>query len=1535
MRKSFKKLFILILSIITIASFTLGLGLTTVADTTDVNLAFSNTADFTTGTTTIENEEVSTFGCNGWGGMVKVLAFDKPYDVSAIAANKNGAFSFDLYIGDQTTLENLQGASHWNIDICSDAEYNDTNKYSFNLMSGSDVFGNCKIGWNRVVLFLSSANEKNSINWATVQTMRFNTNTPAGNVLQFANFKFTVTSVQEPDRFVLKVGENTLETVSLAANAKAKFGDVNCTYTDFISGTDWSGQQKQFDYYNGTAVEKKNCFFFKQIGSYHALISYNTPVDASAYATGATLNNPNAALSFFIFFKTEECLKTYQNEITNLNIDISSGADKGDGTYAFSDANKWSINVASALENCRVGWNKVIVPLNLAGEKYVGMDWSNIRFIRYSMLGLTGTADVRAGMGGDFALCTSEYTQITVLDEEQKLFPYLDKSKTSVVQFNNVDLVRDGEVIQTYIKPNKGGWVTILDYSDAPIDLSHFTAENKQFAQDVKQVLDTDMKDEYAAVSLYLYFSDKYNLEAYQACSGFNIDVSSGADNGDGTYSYSDNYKYSFNFAKLFEKCSVGWNRLILPLTTHDVEAANAAMDWSNVRFIRFNGSQFPGGEHPVTGKGYRLGISDIGMCFSSSTEMMVEGWVPSDEEEVIKNEKVYCDGGTGLHILGFDTTMGDGQVINTAGYYKEGKGALRFNGQGTAGTAKKFDKPFDLSMYDKLSFWLYTDNAANFLSMGDGQIELTSAGAKDDNNEYSWSLKELNLKDGWNWVVLDIASAKKGEPDITKIDYFNIYFVSVPAIGETIIDDLHAHTSQGVVLESFDNGFLGQVQTVDGKVDKATNMSGEGWVARKKFTNVSFNIADSDTLALWVYCENADTASTIAGTEIEISSSGSADNQELAFYLPSNLKTGWNYVTWKLSDGVKSGEIDLTAVDFIGIVKVGIPAVTCYFDDLRAYDSRFTNVEIIEPIEKEVIINADKPVSGVFESMSIDDVEYKEGFASLSINTNEGTTTLSANLAPIVSGLSLNGENELGYAFWLYVEDLSKLTSLSVELGSYANQAFELEWAIDLTELENGWNWITLKASDAERPNGVIDLNNIIRTGLVIEGGATTIKLDCFVIVDSTKDGAFTPIEDKVELNPIDSVVISDCDTKWAYIDHYTEIDGVNKQQGYSSVKIPTDGLMATQNVNGEKTDLLYNPYKSNNQLGIAYWIYIEDASIITWTKIILMNEIAGTNTASWTVSSGFTNGWNYVVLGCDAAEFTGVFNPDAITHVQFGASATTLTNVLIDRVSVINYAKEENRTAPEYSGITREPVEDKVIIDCNYTGGTLFSGNSVNKDDFRYGSGCVETSGYGYQLAATEVSIGKTDLTKDTFVLGLWIWIEDITLYTGSDSIETQIEIGSSSQDIYELNWADWWKDLENGWNWVVLYGKDATVSGAEPDYDNLSRFRIYVNRIEISTLRIDRITLSHIGDEDFATAPNWEEEVTDQDATFVGSNNAMAENSTFIEVDFDGLKENFVVLEQQAGCGSNIAVQSPVWLLFAVAVLVFFKKKSKIKE
>lgn len=1518
MKKSFKKLLILALSVMMLASLTLGIGITAMAATpADVEMTFSDTADFTKSTQMIENKTVDTFGCVGWGGMVKVLTLTQNYDAQAIFDSGEGALSFDLYIGDETTLKNQQEASYWNLDVCSDLSYNDTNKYSFNLVSGVNVFAQCKIGWNRIVLPLSTANEKNSINWATVRTMRINMSTGIGNVLTFANFKFTTTGVG--DKHALKVGVNELAPVSLTAS---KFTDA--------AGNVYAPKKfvKSFPYFNGTAVEQKSCYFMKDMGGYVGILHMDPVADASAYAESNTLKNESAAISFYMFFKTENCLAEYKN-IPHFNIDICSGAPNGDGTYSYSDSYKWSVSAMKAIEQCRVGWNKVIIPLSTAPEKHGAMDWANIRFIRLNVGGAVAT---RVGTG-DFQICTTEYTDVTVLDEERNIFPTLAKKQMSGTDtFNLVDFARDGEVVTTYIKPHTSPWWTLLSYK-TPIDLSHYTAEEKAFDKDIASLNTPAPIEEYAALELSVYFPDEENLNHYKSCSGINIDLSSGADNGDGTYSYSDNHKYSFNFAKLFEKCSVGWNRLIIPFSTHDVEAGNANMDWANLRFVRINAHGDPGGKHPVTGKGFRIGFADIGVCFSTLTEMTVEGWVePEEEEEIIKNEKVYCDGTeTGFHVLGFDTAFGDGRVVSDACYFKEGEGALRFVGQGTGSSGTKLAKPVNLSMYDKLTMWLYVDNAANFLAMADGQIELTSSGTRNDGAEYSWALKSLNLKDGWNFIELDLASAKAGEPDITKIDYFNIYFVGVPAVGTVILDDLHAHVSEGVVLESFDNGFLGQVQTIEGKVGNATNMSGQGWVARKKYAT-PVNIADCDTLALWVRCDDETTCTSIAGTEIEISSSGQADIDELAFYLPSNLKVGWNYVTWKISDGRPSGTIDLTAVNFVGVVKVGLPMVTCFFDDFRAIDTKRVP-EVVEPIEKQVIINADKVLSGVFNGMTIDDVEYKEGFAALSTTIKDGSTKLKASFEPVKTGLSLSGEHELGYAFWFYVEDVTKLTDLYVELGSYDGQTFELEWDIDLATIQSGWNWITLKASDAKRPNGVLDLNNLIRTRVVIEGAPTVVKFDCFVVVDSTLEGAFNPIEDKIELNPIDSVIIDNCESEWGYSDRAAEITEEQKMEGYASVVV-NSGELATKVVNVGKTDLLYNPYRSNNEIGVSFWMYLYDASKITSAKLVLLNDIGGANSATWTITEGFVDGWNWVALGVEAGVFTTAFDADNIKYVQFGVEATESVDALVDRVSVINYAVEANRAQPAYEGIERNRVEDKVIIDCNAVGGFIFTGNRVDKDDFRYGTGSVYTSGYGYALSALDLSIGKTDLIKNTFVMALWVWIEDVTLFD-VDSFNTQIEIGSTNNyDEFELYWDDWTENLTNGWNWVVLDGRNAKISGAAPDFDNLCRFRLYINGVDNSTLKIDRVTISNIYDEGIFSAPDWENEVINKDSAFSGANGYIAENSPYFDLNFDNMAEDYVApaVQEIMGCYAGSITQLPVCLIFVAAAAAFIVKKRR---
>jgi hypothetical protein len=255
---------------------------------------------------------------------------------------------------------------------------------------------------------------------------------------------------------------------------------------------------------------------------------------------------------------------------------------------------------------------------------------------------------------------------LTVLDEEKNIFPVVEKTAMAGTDFNIAEFERDGEMVKTYIKPHTSAWWTVLSYAN-PINLSHYTTTEKMFDKSISSLNVPAPIEEYAAIQLYVYFPDEKNLEHYKSCSGINLDVCSGEPQADGTYAYSDAYKYSFNFASLFEKCSVGWNKLILPLCTAGEKYAQ--MDWANVRFVRINAHGDPGGKHPDTNKGYRIGFADIGACFTTLTEMTVEGYVPPVVEEEIKNEKIYCDGGTGFHILGFDAAFGDGQVISSDGY--------------------------------------------------------------------------------------------------------------------------------------------------------------------------------------------------------------------------------------------------------------------------------------------------------------------------------------------------------------------------------------------------------------------------------------------------------------------------------------------------------------------------------------------------------------------------------------------------------------------------------------------------------------------------------------------------------------------------------------------------------------------------------------------------------------------------------------------------------------------------------------------------
>ncbi|MDY2851737.1 MAG: hypothetical protein SOV55_06425 [Candidatus Borkfalkiaceae bacterium] len=1335
------------------------------------------------------------------------------------------------------------------------------------------------VGWNVITLPLDDLNAYGGF----ARNSYVITNEARTKMDAFAIRAFGGGSVFEVDIY-------SVELVTLSATVKAgvtAYGKSEGTKVEDVVPTvaSWEDLNKSTAEIDGVTYDTYGSVGW---GGYAKKILFDKPYDVSKInATG------KGALTLFFYMDNEDLLAKYTESANNgksWNIDVY-------GSDAYSDALKLSYNINVLFKDVVCGWNKIILPFGAADEKN-NMNFETVYGIRLNCIAFEVNSGNTVSVAG-IKFAVTDYAEKTVVtDIKDVAFGLSDAGDGLTVENAEVD----GHSFDVVYVNGWGGYVRVLTL-DGAYDVSALKNSGR------------------GALALRFYIKDEASLNVYKGLTTYNLDVCS-AD------SYNDNNKASFNISAAFSMCQVGWNRILIPLSAGIIDAGGS-VDWSSIKNIRINNSQ--GGGTPTF-----TAFGDIQVVLSDVEELTVEGYVPPEPEP--DNHREACEADSGLHIESFDEPFGDGQKETRAGFVKQGEASMSLTGMGTAGTAKKLAYAYDLSSYDKISFNLYVDDAEAFLAMADGQLEMTSSGTNDDKNEINWKLKNLKLKDGWNYVVLDMADAEKtGAVDVTKINYIRFYFVGLSKTVTTVFDDLHAHKSEGVVIEGFDGSFNGYIENVAGKVGNALNMSGDGWIERKKYAE-PVDISDADKIAIWINCLDESTCKQIAGTEMEISSSGTCDKNELTFHFPNDLKVGWNHLVFDIKTATRTGgECDLTKVNFVGFIKPGLNKIGVYFDDLRAIESKFVLAEETVKIDKKIILPCDKVVDGVFDGLTVDDENAKEGVASLTTNGQNQNEILSASFN-VKTGLSLKGENELGYTFWFYVEKAENLSSLSVELSSSANcDEFELQWDLDLSGITDGWNWITLKASDAQKVGGVIDLDNIVRTRLIIfgkDGTKNLIKLDCFQIVDATLDGAFDKVETVVVLNPVTAVDANDCEQAW----ENGSVDETNKKEGYSSISVKGNGnatVTAKGTANVGKTDLLVANYKKSNKLGVSFWLYVASMEDVESVAFALT---AGSGKIAWNVTN-LETGWNWVVLSVSDENVTVTGNADAdnITAAELTVNAAanegTYKNfaVNIDRVKVINAAVEENYTEPADESKQRNYVKELVIIDCNSTSGTSFSGNKVDKEDFRYGNGSVYTSGSGYALNAIDLEIGKTDLTKDTFVLAFWIWIEDPALYV--DGVDGQVEISSSNEyDKREINWdfVKVAKNLEKGWNWVVFKGSEAVVSdGTLPDFDNLCRFRIYVNNIAASTMKIDRITIGYIGNEKLFAAPDFENE-KDNSGTFKGPNGKVAENGTYIEVDFEEA-EGFTVLEAE-GCGSEAGAECGIVAALALVAAIVLKKRNQ---
>ncbi len=142
-----------------------------------------------------------------------------------------------------------------------------------------------------------------------------------------------------------------------------------------------------------------------------------------------------------------------------------------------------------------------------------------------------------------------------------------------------------------------------------------------------------------------------------------------------------------------------------------------------------------------------------------------------------------HCDEITGWN--------GSNGVVIDSENSQEGFSSLTCSGAGTNRFNKKFEPPVNTYCDENSYFnlWLYVSDVTTF--NGGGQIEITSSG-KNDVDEYSWSVPDLNLNNGWNELRLKISDASvNGTPDLSAINFFRFYqHVSEEIV--TNIDYLH-----------------------------------------------------------------------------------------------------------------------------------------------------------------------------------------------------------------------------------------------------------------------------------------------------------------------------------------------------------------------------------------------------------------------------------------------------------------------------------------------------------------------------------------------------------------------------------------------------------------------------------------------------------------------------------------------------------------------------------------------------------------------
>jgi hypothetical protein len=240
----------------------------------------------------------------------------------------------------------------------------------------------------------------------------------------------------------------------------------------------------------------------------------------------------------------------------------------------------------------------------------------------------------------------------------------------------------------------------------------------------------------------------------------------------------------------------------------------------------------------------------------------------------------------------------------------KQGTNCLQYTGVNTSEFQKVFSKPYNSGIPEEdavLQFWYYTSDA---LKMGSSnQVEIGSSGTNDQ-NEYNWSLKNLNT--GWNLITLRVSDAGKiGEPNLNAINWFRLYNSKsgsvLTRIDEIQILDYNASVPKYelVVNNGTGDGFYIDHTTVEILADQPA----DGYAFKEWVVNAG------DPIITKKYSSNSQVITTSSDVTI------TATYKELGLYLDDCD----NLSDWNSSSSINLNSTDnkegVSCIEFIGSV--------------------------------------------------------------------------------------------------------------------------------------------------------------------------------------------------------------------------------------------------------------------------------------------------------------------------------------------------------------------------------------------------------------------------------------------------------------------------------------------------------------------------------------------------------------------------------------------------------------------------------------